>query len=685
MSGDRSFNVLVVDDEESTATTLKTFIETRFDASGYVALSLDEARRLMHTESFDLITLDYQFPDGTGLELLQEISPSGDTPAVIMITGQGGEQIASEAFILGASGYVVKDGRMRPMLEAAIDKAITERTLAATRKNLQETEDRYRAVFDAANDAIFVHDVETGRILDVNQKMCEMYGYSKEEACALDVEDISAGEPPFSQSEAIEWITKAAREGPQLFEWHGKDSSGRLFWIEVNLKRAKLGGIDRMLAIVRDISERKEAADMLAASERRFRTLGSISKEIFAVALDYRQTIDTICNCVCRVLGDLCVVRVLSEDKQSLDVVGTCHKDPEALKLASELFEEEKPEGTGELLRWIESVGRSLYLPEINARQLEAMTDRVFWPYVARYGVSSLVMVPLRFKGEVFGTINLSRDGDGPILTRDDRILMEEIADRAAMAIDRVRLLARLKVELASRKEHETELEGFAHAVSHDLKGPISITKAGLEIVRDALGDPDLGSRQKDLEELIGNLANTMGRSYNLIEDLLQLAESGRVPSMVHEVDVGQVIEQAIEMLTSVIREKGTEIRVDADMGSIMANPTHVLQVFSNVIANAVRHNDGSEPIVEIRNLGCTDGTHRYLVRDNGGGLPEGYLGNVFTPFFRAEGGGKVMGLAIVDRILRTYGGGIKAYNDGGANFELVFKDFPAGEAIGTR
>jgi PAS domain S-box-containing protein len=685
VSGDRSFKVLVVDDEESTATTLKKFIEGRFDASGCVALSLNEARRLIHAESFDLITLDYQFPDGTGLELLQEISPSGATPLVIMVTGQGAEQIASEAFILGASGYVVKDDRMRLMLEAAIDKAITERTLEATRKNLQETEDRYQAVFDAANDAIFVHDEETGGILDVNRKMCEMFGYSKEEARALQIEDISAVDPPFSQREAMKWIAKASREGPQLFEWHCRDSSGRLFWAEVNLKKAKLGGIDRMLSLVRDISERKEAADMLAASERKFRILGSVSREIFAVDLDYEQTIDTMCNCACRVLGDLCVIRVLSEDNQSLDVVGTCHKDPEALKLASELFEKERLEETDGLLSWIESVGRSLYLPEISARQLEAMTDRVFWPYVERYGVSSLVMVPLRFKGRVYGTISVSRDGDSPTLTRDDRTLMEEIADRATMAIDRARLLTRLEVELASRKERETELEGFAHAVSHDLKGPISTTKAGLEIVRDALGSPDLSFWQRDLEELIGNLANTMATSYTLVDDLLKLAESGRVPSMVHWVDVGQVIEQAIEMLTSVIREKGTEIRVDPDMGSIMANQTHILQVFSNIIANAVRHNDTARPIVEIRNLGSTDGTHRYLVRDNGSGLPEGYIGNVFMPFFRAKGGGKVIGLAIVDRILRTYGGGIKAYNDGGANFELVFKDFPADESIGTQ
>ncbi len=119
----------------------------------------------------------------------------------------------------------------------------------------------YHAVFDAANDAIFIHDLETGKILDVNQRMTEMYGYTKDEAKHLTVEDLSASVPPYTQEDALRWLSKAAKGEPQLFEWLAKDKAGRLFWVEVNIKRAVIGGKDRLLAIARDITERKQAED----------------------------------------------------------------------------------------------------------------------------------------------------------------------------------------------------------------------------------------------------------------------------------------------------------------------------------------------------------------------------------------------------------------------------------------
>ncbi len=115
----------------------------------------------------------------------------------------------------------------------------------------------YRAIFDAANDAIFIHDSKSGKILDVNNKMSEMYGYGIDEAKTIHIGDVSAGSPPFSEKDALQWIQRAATEGPQLFEWRAKDKSGKLFWVEVNLKHAKIGGKKRILAIVRDITERK--------------------------------------------------------------------------------------------------------------------------------------------------------------------------------------------------------------------------------------------------------------------------------------------------------------------------------------------------------------------------------------------------------------------------------------------
>lgn len=183
-------------------------------------------------------------------------------------------------------GFVVKDGKaitahLRGVpiesleTEATFCKIaitdITERSLAE--EALRASEANYRAVFDTANDAIFVHDVDTGAILDTNQKATEMYGYTTEEFRRINVEVISEGTPPYSQSEAIQWIQRALAGLPQRFDWKARDKGGRSFWTGVNLKRTTLNGKPRLLAIVRDITERKEAEEALRESEERFRTV----------------------------------------------------------------------------------------------------------------------------------------------------------------------------------------------------------------------------------------------------------------------------------------------------------------------------------------------------------------------------------------------------------------------------
>lgn len=136
---------------------------------------------------------------------------------------------------------------------------ITERRREQERLRASET--NYREIFDKANDGVFIHDIRTGRMLDANFKLYEMYGYTPDEFKAIKVGAISADRPPYTQSDALKWIRKAARDEPQLFEWLAKGKNGRLFWVEVNLKRARIAGEERLLAIVRDITERKRGED----------------------------------------------------------------------------------------------------------------------------------------------------------------------------------------------------------------------------------------------------------------------------------------------------------------------------------------------------------------------------------------------------------------------------------------
>jgi PAS domain S-box-containing protein len=141
----------------------------------------------------------------------------------------------------------------------AIMADITERKQA--QQALRESEANYRTIFDAANDATFVFDAENGRMLDVNLKMCEMYGYSREEVLQLNVEELSAGFPPYTLKDLLKLIWKTKSDRSHMFEWLAKDRSSRLFWVEVNMKGAIIGSEYKVLAVVRDITERKFAEE----------------------------------------------------------------------------------------------------------------------------------------------------------------------------------------------------------------------------------------------------------------------------------------------------------------------------------------------------------------------------------------------------------------------------------------
>jgi len=142
---------------------------------------------------------------------------------------------------------------------------------------LRESEANYRTIFDAANDATFVFDPENGAMLDVNLKMCEMYGYSREQVLRLNVEALSAGEPPYTYNDVLKKIWKTRYDKSHMFEWLAKDSSGKLFWIEVNMKGAVIGGEYRVLAVCRDIAERKAAEEKNRKMQERLRQVDKMA------------------------------------------------------------------------------------------------------------------------------------------------------------------------------------------------------------------------------------------------------------------------------------------------------------------------------------------------------------------------------------------------------------------------
>ncbi len=140
-------------------------------------------------------------------------------------------------------------------------------------KELKASEMRFAAIFNAVGEAIFVHDALTGEILDINQRMCEMYGFTRNEALRCDVDDLSANITPYTKNEALAKIRAAGAGVPQIFDWYARAKDGHLFWVEVSLRLSKIGDNDRLIAVVRDISERKKMEEDINIAIARFETL----------------------------------------------------------------------------------------------------------------------------------------------------------------------------------------------------------------------------------------------------------------------------------------------------------------------------------------------------------------------------------------------------------------------------
>jgi PAS domain S-box-containing protein len=149
-----------------------------------------------------------------------------------------------------------------------------------TEELLKESERKFRNIFNATHEAIFIHELNSGKILEVNESMLKLYGYdSLEELLDLTLKDLSSEIAPFTQEEAAKKIHQAVSGIPQLFEWHARRKDGTTFWAEVMLKKSIIEGEDRILAVVRDISERKLAGEVLQRSENLFRSIWENSKD----------------------------------------------------------------------------------------------------------------------------------------------------------------------------------------------------------------------------------------------------------------------------------------------------------------------------------------------------------------------------------------------------------------------
>ncbi|MBN2353252.1 MAG: PAS domain S-box protein [Spirochaetales bacterium] len=157
-----------------------------------------------------------------------------------------------------------------------------EKELAARRdaeSALRDSEERYRTIFHNVNDAVIVYDDVSGAIFDVNERLPEMFGYSREEALSLAVEDLRLGSGACCVKRTGKGEEPSPREGISEFECRARHRDGREFWAEVRTRPIRLQGTECRLILVRDIDERKKAEERLLFAQK-LEMLGMLSSGI---------------------------------------------------------------------------------------------------------------------------------------------------------------------------------------------------------------------------------------------------------------------------------------------------------------------------------------------------------------------------------------------------------------------
>jgi len=251
--------------------------------------------------------------------------------------------------------------------------------------------------------------------------------------------------------------------------------------------------------------------------------------------------------------------------------------------------------------------------------------------------------------------------------------LSQEIADRLAAEQALHDLNEELQLTVARLDVANTDLKSFVRVAAHDLKAPIRAVGTLVDWVRDECGDQISESGRAHLDLLL-NRAVRLSRH---IDRILEYSEISSGSGPVRPIDLNGLVQEVVEKLAP---PPGIEVVVEDELPTITADRTRMVQIFQNLLSNAVRYMD--KPTGEVR-VGCVRQGEgwQFHVRDTGPGIEEKYFAKIFEMFQtlspRDEVEATGMGLPIVKRIVELHGGTIWVESAVGQGSTFFFTLYP--------
>jgi PAS domain S-box-containing protein len=509
------------------------------------------------------------------------------------------------------------DGKVIGVLGIAHD--ITDRRYIE--EQLRDSEERFRTIFSHSPVSILIHDRENGLIVDANQAAWKAYGLNSLEA--LMAHDIWL-DPPYSQTEALEWMHKAAI-APQVTEWKSRKITGEIFWELVTLRPIMIGNSERILTIAIDITERKETETRL--NEALATRVRQATAELQASLVKLRDTefaMDTVGIGIHWV--DFFSGRFIDVNRFAAELLGYTREEL--------------------LQRTVSDIDPNFPPPAFQEIGLR----------IREHGFLKFDTEQLRRDGS-FVPVEITvyyHEGHGGAPPRLISFMFDITQRKSA---EQALLEAKASAETASVAK-----SAFLANMSHEIRTPLNAITGMAHLMRRAGLSPDQTHRLDKLESAGEHLLG-------IINDILDLSkiEAGKFELEEIPIQVESLLSNVTSMLHDRVQRKQLSLVTEAQPlpVNLVGDPTRLRQALLNYATNAVKFTEQGCITLRVKPLEETSDSAliRFEVSDTGIGIEADTLPKLFAAFEQADNtttrkyGGTGLGLAITKKLAQLMGG----------------------------
>jgi PAS domain S-box-containing protein len=496
---------------------------------------------------------------------------------------------------------------------------------ARIEEQLQAAQEQFRLLFDSNPIPVWVYDLETLAIVDVNATAVSRYGYSREEFLRFKITDIRPPEDVPSLMDSVRRENESAEEtGP----WRHRKKSGEIIVVQIRSYPLQFYGRSTRLVVATDITEKKRAEDALKESEERLRMIVTNIKDYAVITLDPAGLVTSWNGAAERIKG---------------------YRTEEIMGKHVSIFYLPEEVAIGKPTIELETAKKSGRFEEDGWRVRKDGSQ--FW--------ANVIVTPLQDQsGGVRGFLKITRD------TTEKRKAEQELVRRSA------------ELEAANK-----ELESFSYSVSHDLRAPLR----GIEGFGQALQEDYASVLDATGKNYLDRIRAGTRRMDVLIDDLLNLARVTRAEMHRENIDLSKMASDVAKELQTAEPDRRVTVKVGKGLAADGDNRL-VRVALQNLLGNAWKFTSKRpDARIEFGSL-PSNGSKAYFVRDNGTGFDQVYAARLFGAFQRLhsmdEFPGTGIGLATVQRIVQRHGGRVwatGAVNQGATIYFTLESEHAAG------